>query len=576
MEKVNGLVSRLKAHLMRRKKRYLLLVLLLATAILFAAIALPRMRSTQKAQNAGGFSYVRTTTLTRTTLEDTVSATGTVESADVSTVTTNLNAAVKTVSVAVGDYVEAGDVICTLDTSEIEKQITRAKENLQDSIDRAQESYEKAVERYNEAVETYEDYEDDYTDARKAYRSAYSDYKDALNRIETLQNDADDAEDALQDAAGSLADAKSSLKKAESALEKYQESDGYESGSDEEKELEADIEAAQEAVSEAETAYADAEEEFAQADDELKLLKDSLSFDSLQSDYEKKLSAYESAQEKYEDYEDTVKDREEEVETALEDVQDAQESDDLEDLYDELEDYTLKAETSGYVTSLNATVGSRLSESNVATIQDTENLVISISIAEYDIESVKLGMRAIITSDSVEGEIEGELTQLAPTATVSMGSSSTFAAEVSVLGGSNGLLIGVNAKVQLVVSSTEDVFVVPYDAVGENADGEKIVYVKTGGSGTDMTFEEVVVETGAQTDYYIEIHGDGLEEGMEVRASADLTEATYTAAEDETEENEGVLNIRGGMGNVGQATNGGNRTGMPNGGGMPGQMPGGM
>ena len=93
---------------------------------------------------------------------------------------------------------------------------------------------------------------------------------------------------------------------------------------------------------------------------------------------------------------------------------------------------------------------------------------------------------------------------------------------------------------------------------------------------TDMTFEEVVVETGAQTDYYIEIHGDGLEEGMEVRASADLTEATYTAAEDETEENEGVLNIRGGMGNVGQATNGGNRTGMPNGGGMPGQMPGGM
>lgn len=87
-------------------------------------------------------------------------------------------------------------------------------------------------------------------------------------------------------------------------------------------------------------------------------------------------------------------------------------------------------------------------------------------------------------------------------------------------GASSGLLIGMNANVEIVQSTTDNVFVVPYDAVGTEDDGTKYVMVKTGGDGADATFEKVTVTTGAENDYYIEISGDALSEGMEVRSSA--------------------------------------------------------
>lgn len=162
----------------------------------------------------------------------------------------------------------------------------------------------------------------------------------------------------------------------------------------------------------------------------------------------------------------------------------------------------------------------------VATIQDTNALKIAVTIQEYDVPNVSIGMKARITSDATDGEISGTLTQISPTATAATGgqssssSSGTFSAEVSVDGASSGLLIGMNANVEIVQSTTDNVFVVPYDAVGTEDDGTKYVMVKTGGDGADATFEKVTVTTGAENDYYIEISGDALSEGMEVRSSA--------------------------------------------------------
>ena len=48
-----------------------------------------------------------------------------------------------------------------------------------------------------------------------------------------------------------------------------------------------------------------------------------------------------------------------------------------------MEECTLVAETSGTVTALNATVGS-VCDGTVATIQDTEDLVVDITISEDD------------------------------------------------------------------------------------------------------------------------------------------------------------------------------------------------
>ena len=54
----------------------------------------------------------------------------------------------------------------------------------------------------------------------------------------------------------------------------------------------------------------------------------------------------------------------------------------------------------GIVAALNATVGSAVTDSVVATIQDTDALKIAITVEEYDIASLQVGLPVIITSDA--------------------------------------------------------------------------------------------------------------------------------------------------------------------------------
>ena len=224
----------------------------------------------------------------------------------------------------------------------------------------------------------------------------------------------------------------------------------------------------------------------------------------------------------------TAETAEESRDTALENYNKAGESDELEQLREQLEKCTLKAETAGKVTAVNATVGSAI-EGAAATIQNTDNLKIAITIAEYDIDSVSEGMRAVITSDVIDGEISGTLTQISPTASGGGSSSSTFSAEVTVDDENSGLLIGTNAKVQIIQSITEDVFTVPLDAIEEQEDGTSVIYVRTGEENGEAVFEPVEVVVGATNDYYAEISGIDLEEGMVVRASASVEEAAEEA-----------------------------------------------
>ena len=54
--------------------------------------------------------------------------------------------------VQVGDTVSEGDVICTLDSSDLEEQLAKRQEALAESRETAQKNYDKAVESYNSAA----------------------------------------------------------------------------------------------------------------------------------------------------------------------------------------------------------------------------------------------------------------------------------------------------------------------------------------------------------------------------------------------------------------------------------------
>lgn len=476
----------------KQHKKFTALLVVLALA---AAIVL-RFLPQKGAAQGSTVSFVRTTTLQKTSLENSVSTTGTVESANVSTVTTDLKYTVKSVNVQVGDTVQAGDVICTLDTEDLEKQIERAKESLTDQTEQTQEAYDKALKSYNEAKKDYDDAVTAADDAEDDYYDSWDDLNAAVNQVSALQADYDSKQSQLS-----------------SMLTEYNEAvSTYGVDSDEAKAAKDRYEQFKEgAAKDAQTALEDAQM--------------TTGYQSLVQAKDQAVAAWEQAKTAKEQAEKQLETASESLDTTKKNLDKSGSSDTLEDLQEQLTKCTITAETSGTVTSLNATVGSICSDT-VATIQDTNALKIAVTIQEYDVPNVSIGMKARITSDATDGEISGTLTQISPTATAATGgqssssSSGTFSAEVSVDGASSGLLIGMNANVEIVQSTTDNVFVVPYDAVGTEDDGTKYVMVKTGGDGADATFEKVTVTTGAENDYYIEISGDALSEGMEVRSSA--------------------------------------------------------
>lgn len=201
--------------------------------------------------------------------------------------------------------------------------------------------------------------------------------------------------------------------------------------------------------------------------------------------------------------------------------------DNLETLRSTLEDCTLTATMDGTITALDATVGSVCS-GTVATIQNTDALVVDVTIPANSVPKLSTGMTCHITSDATgDAVIDGTLTQIDPVAN----DKGSFGAKVVVNGDADGLLIGISAKVEIVISEKDNVFIVPRDAVATADDGSSYVLRKTGGEGVDMTFEQVTVTTGDTNDFYVEITGSDLQEGDVIRSSADLTQGIETSSD---------------------------------------------
>ena len=508
-------------------------VALLLAAAIAAGVLVWRQRSAPRlpaGANMGGQSYVRTLTLQKGTLDASISASGTVESSDVSNVTTELKYTVKSVNVQVGDTVNEGDVICTLDTEDLEKSIAKMKESLAEAKEKALKNYQNAQKSLSDAEKSVTEAYDAKEDKRSARDSAKSAYESAEAQVKSYQSAYDSANTALLSALGEQDAKQNAYNTAYNAAKDKYTQEGK-SGDELEAAIQGDqtVKDAAAAKEAAEKAYKAADGNLQTAQGNLQTAKSATNYDARQAAYSQAQSAYEQAKATYEQAQKTAETAESSRDDALDAYNKAGESDELEDLQQQLEKCTLKAETSGKVTAVNATVGGAVN-GTAATIQNTEKLKVAISIAEYDIEKVKVGMKAIITSDVMDGEVSGTLTQISPTASGGGSSSSGFAAEVTVNNENSGLLVGTNAKVKIILSTTENVFTVPLDAIGTQEDGSSVVYVKTGEDADGQpTFEPVTVTVGATNDYYAEISGAELSEGMVVRAAADEKEASDTA-----------------------------------------------
>lgn len=538
-------------------KRHKKLTIFLVIVLLIIAFVVNFLGRTAAASAALTYQFVRTTTLQKTSLTDSVSVTGTVASGSTASVTASDSVKtykVTAVNVAVGDTVHKGDVIATLDTSDVEKQIENAQQSYSDSVEEAQTNYNNSVE-------------------------------DQATNLAQLQEDLDKAQEDY-DTLG-LTDYYSSMANANGATGTNRELVEYYYGlyAEEIAGLQNTIANLQIQLTQAQNdGNADRQKEVqGQLDDyqnKLNIAKGQCSipelglqgFDTISQYYnqiEQYREALDKAQQAYDNAVTTNSRSVDSAETKLE--QASRTSDTLTDLQSTLEDCTLTATMDGTITELNATVGSVCS-GTVATIQDVNDLTVEVTIPANSVGKLSTGMQCNITSDATgDAEISGTLTRIDPVAN----SEGNFGATVTVNGENSGLLIGISAEVEIIINQKDNVFTVPRDAVGTHEDGTSYVLRKTGGEGVDMTFEEVTVTTGDANDYYIEISGDDLAEGDVIRSSADLTQGIETTTQDFSDMMGGQVVIADGGAAAAAPAGGGDMGGGPGGGGPDGG-PGGM
>lgn len=198
----------------------------------------------------------------------------------------------------------------------------------------------------------------------------------------------------------------------------------------------------------------------------------------------------------------------------------------IQSLQDTLADATITAPVSGVVTAVYAEEG-QPGNGLLFVIEDTDALKITTNIREYDVGNIEVGMPVVIRSDATgDKEISGTVTYIAPAAnktengnTLTADDSTVeFEAEVQVNDADSGLRIGMNTRLTVLLEERSDVYGVPYDSVVEKADGSEVVYAVELSSEKEGSYvvTEVPVTTGLETDFYIEVSGDGITDGLSI------------------------------------------------------------
>ena len=196
---------------------------------------------------------------------------------------------------------------------------------------------------------------------------------------------------------------------------------------------------------------------------------------------------------------------------------------------DQLEKGVLTSTVDGTVTSVNAKPGDIYTGSTIAVIEGVQEFIIEAEIDEYDIADVEVGMEVLIKTDATrDEELKGRIIYVAQSATdvseiagtsmtsmtTSGTSNATYKIQIALDTQNDRLRIGMNARLSIITDSRENVWTVPIEAIHEKDDGSKYIEILKNEQTGEK--EELKVEKGFESSYYIEINSDKIKEGMKV------------------------------------------------------------
>ncbi len=489
-------------------------VLAIVTAAAFVGYRCVHLRRTAQAIQEN-LDMVETVQAVRQNLIESISLTGTIASADARDVSASAkDVQVLQVNYKEGDYVNAGDVIVILDSSELERNLMQAQNSQALSEYKENKSIETASKSYEEAVE------DGTNDYAKAVREEA------------------DAKEALQEAEGNVSEAVDSLKRQEERLIEAREAlsaispDQYEGG--------AESQEYKDAVAAAEQAEAQAQAEYTARHQAYNTAADA---------EEKALEVYENASE---NLTDASKNNDRNILNAADSLEQAQMehtySNDssqqmIENYQEQIDSCMVTAPISGVITAMHAAEGDTYQgEGNVLfSVADQEHFIVSASVDEYDISSITKDMKAAVIVEALgEDELSATVSFVSPTVTTSSMGNSSYAVEIALDEANTNLRIGMTAKASIVLDAVYDVLTVPYDCVTTDEEGNALVMVDKNGEQT-----KIPVTVGMQSDYYVEVSGEGLEENTIVYYTNPMLGSVPGGG---TGENDETFLMPGGMG----------------------------
>jgi multidrug efflux pump subunit AcrA (membrane-fusion protein) len=475
---------------------------------------------------------LNTITLAKGGIANSVSVKGIVESSASANIYSTLGYKIKSVDVKAGDAVTVGQALCRLDTEDLELNIAQQKAEAGAARKNAQNQLQSSERAYGEAVSNLAD------GVNAQVLSARNAAKTAGKNLESAQRNYDDKLRERQDGANAqIIAAQSALTAAQIDLSAKEEDSEkaaalYEIGGISKSECEQ----AQTAATLARNKYSDAATSVGTAQRALELELEQLrsSLDAASLNYANALAAEKSAE--------VAADQElEKYMNSVESSQIAADNDAqliaIQKLEKQLEDSVVRATMDGTVTAVYAKVGAA-GNGLLFVVEDIENLKIATKVKEYDSVKIAPGMAVEIKSDATGDAVyEGVLSSVAPTSAKNSAgepASTTdveFGAEIEVVSEGTPLKVGMNARLNIIMDKREGVYFVPYDAVAIGQNGESVVYAAAGGAsgsyadsaavaGGNGATVEVPVTTGLESDFYVEIMGEGLREGMEIVSDA--------------------------------------------------------
>ncbi|SKA76571.1 Multidrug efflux pump subunit AcrA (membrane-fusion protein) [Caloramator quimbayensis] len=198
---------------------------------------------------------------------------------------------------------------------------------------------------------------------------------------------------------------------------------------------------------------------------------------------------------------------------------------DIDNLNKKISESTIKANINGTVVKLDAKANEYPQMGDKIIILNSSSLKVDVDVSQFDAVNIKLNQRAVIKVKGIDKSYSGRVTkigQIAQSSGMATDTQAKVRVEISIDNADENIKSGYEADVSIILNEKKNVLAIGYEAVKEDADGKRYVYVVENNkavkryikTGIETDFDIEVLEGLKLSDTYIDNPPDNIKEGM--------------------------------------------------------------